>query len=97
MSSTYLTSDDMKMIERLLAESPKDGAYASSEVDTAQARLLIHTFESGLSTEAELRGRLVSDNLTRGVTRTEAQRRIDNDTNGTRRRAKEMKERHQLV
>ncbi|MBS3652358.1 hypothetical protein KEU06_27585 [Pseudaminobacter sp. 19-2017] len=97
MSSTYLTSNDMKMIERLLAEAPKDETYASSEVETAQVRLLIHAFESGISTEAELRGRLVSDNLTRGGTRTEVQRRIDNDTNGTRRRAREMKERHQLV
>jgi len=55
VSSAYLTSDDMKMIERLLAEARKGRPYASSDVETAQARLLIHAFESHMPTEAELR------------------------------------------
>jgi hypothetical protein len=55
MSSTYLTSDDMTMIERLLAEARIDRPYASSDVETAQARLLIRAIVSGTPTEAELR------------------------------------------
>src|SRR5689334_12327185 len=58
MSSTYLTSDNMTTIERLLAEVRETGPERSLEIETAQARLLVHAFEGGMAIESDLRSLL---------------------------------------
>jgi hypothetical protein len=55
MSSTYPTSDDMKMIERLLAEVRETRPERSFDAETSQAHLLIHALEEGTRVESELR------------------------------------------
>lgn len=55
ISSTYLTSDDMKMIERLLAEVRETRPERSFDAETARAHLLIHALGEGTQVESELR------------------------------------------
>ena len=62
MSSTYLTSNDITMIERLLAEVRVAGTHHCADIETAQARLLIYAFEDGMSEESDLR-RLLSGHV----------------------------------
>ncbi|QDC00333.1 hypothetical protein [Mesorhizobium sp. 8] len=110
MSSTYLTNDDMLIIERLLREAQLE---ASDVFETREARLLIHAFEEGTRDENALRillrktvGRKKSwpeaidrwDNEG-GAAATpmkETQRQIDNDTSGKRRRAKNVQDRNDM-
>lgn len=58
MSSSYLTSTDMTMISRLLAEARGTHA-ATDDLETGRARQLVAAFQRGVDTEAELRGLLV--------------------------------------
>ncbi|MCT7375538.1 hypothetical protein [Chelativorans salis] len=58
MSSTHLTSDDLMMIECLLAEVRAAGPEGRFDIETAQARLLIYAFADGISVEADLRSLL---------------------------------------
>jgi hypothetical protein len=58
MSSTYLTSDNMNMIERLLSEVRGSGSIRNFDRETAEARLLIGRVEGGTTSEDELRGAL---------------------------------------
>jgi hypothetical protein len=55
MSSAYPTSDDMKMIERLLAEVRETRPARSFDAETAQPHLLIHALKEGTQVESELR------------------------------------------
>jgi hypothetical protein len=55
MSSTYLTSDNMNLIERLLSEVRGAGPIRNFDRETAAARLLIQRFEQGMTKESELR------------------------------------------
>jgi hypothetical protein len=55
MSSTYLTSDNMNLIERLLSEVRGAGLIRNLDRETAAARLLIQRFEQGMTEESELR------------------------------------------
>lgn len=110
MSSTYLTNDDMLMIERLLREVQLN---ASNLFDTGEARLLIHAVEEGTRDENALRillrktvGRKKSwpeaidrwDNEggASAIPMKETQRQIDNDTSGKRRRAKNVQDRNDM-
>ncbi|WP_146149025.1 hypothetical protein [Pseudaminobacter soli (ex Li et al. 2025)] len=115
MSSNYLTSVEMDMIERLLAEVR--GLHPDRDVtrETATARFLVYDIEKNQTAEAELRKKLTAHldewestgaaiarwdyegGASGRLPRTEAQRRIDNDTDGTRRRAIETKDRNRLV
>jgi hypothetical protein len=134
MSSAYLTSKNMTMIERLLLEIRAVPRNRSQE--TMRARFLIDQFQGGVIAEADLRSVLntreikdsgTSRRLAGGgvVSRTvgalfgsrfsdrhapqiiakkpaprpgrdEAQRRIDNDTDGRHRRENEVKSRHRM-
>lgn len=58
MSSTYLTSADMNLIERLLGEVRERGPVQTLNEVTSAARLLIRRMESGLKSETALRGAL---------------------------------------
>jgi hypothetical protein len=58
MSSTYLTSDNMNLIERLLSEVRGAGLIRNLDRETAAARLLIQRVEQGMTKESELRGAL---------------------------------------
>ena len=58
MFSTYLTSDNMNLIERLLCEVRGSGPNRNSDRETAEARLLIGRVERGATNEDELRGAL---------------------------------------
>jgi len=58
MSSTYLTSDNMNLIERLLSEVRGPGSIRNFDRETAEARLLIGRVEGGTTSEDELRGAL---------------------------------------
>lgn len=58
MSSNFLTSDDMTMIERLLAEVREAAPGPGFDIETAQARLLVHAFEEGMVGESDLRNLL---------------------------------------
>ena len=55
MSSTYLTSSDMQLIERLLAEVRDPGPERDFDQETAEARLLIHAVEEGTREANDLR------------------------------------------
>lgn len=55
MSSTYLTSADMRMIERLLGEDRQPGSGRTPDAEASAARLLVHAVEEGSSDEGELR------------------------------------------
>jgi hypothetical protein len=134
MSSAYLTSKNMTMIERLLLEIRAVPRNRNQE--TMRARFLIDQFQGGVIEEADLRSVLnmreikdsgTSRRLAGGdvVSRTvgalfgsrfldrdapqiivkkpaprpgrdEAQRRIDNDTDGRHRRENEVKSRHRM-
>jgi hypothetical protein len=58
MSSTYLTSDDMNLIERLLSEVRGAGPTPNFDRETAEARFLIKRVEQGTTNEDELRAAL---------------------------------------
>lgn len=58
MSSTYLTSTDMTMIERLLAEVREPGPERSFDRETAAARFLIQHFTPNADAENQLRKKL---------------------------------------
>jgi hypothetical protein len=58
VSSTYLTSADINLIERLLGEVQERGPVQTLNEVTAAARLLIRRMESGLKSETALRGAL---------------------------------------
>lgn len=58
MSSTYLTSDNMNLIERLLSEVRGSGPIRNFDRETAEARLLVGRVEGGTTSEDELRGAL---------------------------------------
>jgi hypothetical protein len=134
MSSAYLTSKNMMMIERLLLEIRAVPRNRSQE--TMRARFLIDQFQGGVIAEADLRSLLnISEIKDRGTSRRlggggvasrtldapfgsgfsdrdepqiiakkpaprpdrdEAQRRIDNDTDGQNRRENEVKSRHRM-
>lgn len=55
MSSTYLTSNDMSKIASLLNDEGVRDPARNAIMETAQARLLIHAFEGGMTCEVELR------------------------------------------
>ncbi|PWJ78348.1 hypothetical protein C7441_11613 [Pseudaminobacter salicylatoxidans] len=109
MSSTYLTSADMSMISRLVAEVRESQTFRNLPRETAAARFLIKQYEENLTAEPELREKLAlylealeitapNDNGASGrLPRTEAKRFIDNDSDGTRRRLTETKRRNQLI
>lgn len=59
MSSTYLTSTDITMIYRLLAEANLEQEVPAA-VEAIRARKLVAAFQRGVDTEVELRG-LLSD------------------------------------
>ena len=134
MSSAYLTSKNMTMIERLLLEFRVVPRNRSQE--TIRSRFLIDQFQGSVTAEADLRLMLKTREIKDGETsrrsaggsvvsqtvgalfgsgfsdrnapqiiakklaprlgRDEAQRRIDNDTDGRRRRENEVKSRHLL-
>jgi hypothetical protein len=58
MSSTYPTSDNMNLIERLLREVRAPRPIRDFDRETAEARLLIKQVEQGTTNEGELRGAL---------------------------------------
>jgi hypothetical protein len=58
MSSTYLTSADMNLIERLLRQVRERGPVQPLNEVTSSARLLVRRMESGLKSETALRGAL---------------------------------------
>jgi hypothetical protein len=64
MSSTYLTSDNMNLIERLLSEVRGSAPMRNLDRETAEARLLVGRVEQGTTNEIELR-----DALSRHVVR----------------------------
>jgi hypothetical protein len=112
MSSTYLTFADTKAIGKILAEV-RPPLTQGSKRETAAARFLTDHFKRAVSTSPrallseyikELDARecaLAQWNDEGGATgkapRTEERRRIDNDTDGTRRRARESAARNQLL
>ena len=52
MSSNYLTSDNMTMIERLLVEVREAGSERSLDIETAQrTRLPVNAIEDGMALE----------------------------------------------
>lgn len=55
MSSGYLTSTDMVMIERLLAEVREPSENRGFDKETARAMMLIGAAEQGVASEHELR------------------------------------------
>lgn len=57
MSSTYLTSDDMNLIERLLGEIGEHGPLRNFDRNAA-ARFLVQSFQRGATSEADLRASL---------------------------------------
>lgn len=79
MSSNFLTSDDMTMIERLLAEVREAGPEPSFDIETAQARLLVHAFEEGTAGEADLRNLLAEHVKRHGILARSHQRRTTED------------------
>lgn len=115
MSSDYLTSNDLNMIERLLGEVREPGNFRGLDRESVAARFLIANFRRSKTAEKDLRTLLAArikaqDATERGLNRwdneggapakrvrTEAQRRIDNDTDGTRRRARGTEQRNQLI
>jgi len=58
MSSTYLTSDDMTLIERLLREIREEGPERNFDRETAAAWFLIQEIEKGSTGEIVLREKL---------------------------------------
>lgn len=55
MSSTYLTSHDMNIIEQLLVEVREPAENRSFDEETAQARMLVRAVERGIHSATELR------------------------------------------
>lgn len=114
MSSTYLTSEDLDMIDRLVAEVRESQPVRNIARETAAARFLVQDFEENQTPEPELRRKLAAyldeqDAMDAALVRwdegdepgrsprSEAQRHIDDDTDGRRRRAIETKNRNQLI
>lgn len=112
MSSTYLTSSHMRAIERLLAEVRPALAH-DTERHTAAARFLAERFEKGseahmraildeyvkgLDSHQDAISRWLNEGGAIGKSpRTEARRKVDNDTSGMRRRDSETAARHRLI
>ncbi|WP_378218390.1 hypothetical protein [Aquamicrobium soli] len=112
MSSSYLTSEDMKAIERILGRV-RPALIPGTDRQTAAARFLVERFPD--DTESGLHNRVRAylhdvdahevafaqwndDGGATGIApRSEARRRIDNDTDGTRRRDRESAARNQLL
>lgn len=112
MSSTYLTHADMRMIERVLGEVPgtpggfeREAAarflisnFERKKTAEADLRLLLAARVKVLDSMTRAISRWENEGGAQGkLPRTEAQRRIDNDTDGTRRRAKETERRNRLI
>jgi hypothetical protein len=112
MSSSYLTSEDLRAIERILA-GVRPSLIPDSDRQTAAARFLVERFPGGpetrlhnlvhaylrdLDVHASALARWNDEGGAIGkAPRTEARRRIDNDTNGVRRRDRESAARHHLI
>jgi hypothetical protein len=112
MSSTYLTSGHLKAIERILAEI-RPSLLQGTDRQTAAARFLIERFDGdseahmraildeyveGLDSHQDALARWTDEGGAIGrAPRTEARRRIDNDTTGLRRRDRATAERHRLI
>lgn len=60
MSSNYLTSENMNMIGRLLAEIRPRSSRPDADRETATARFLVESFQGGTKTIDGLRRRLES-------------------------------------
>lgn len=109
MSSIYLTSADLSMISRLVAEVRASQTFRNLPRETAAARFLIQDHEEHRTAEPELREKLAryldefeikapNDNgASARLPCTQAQRFIDNDSDGTRRRLAETERRNQLI
>jgi hypothetical protein len=112
MSSTYLKSANMTAIEKLLAEV-RPSLIQGSDRQTAAARFLAERFDGeeemhmrtvlaayvkGLDAHNDALARWDDEGGAVGkAPRTEARRRIDNDTIGIRRRDRETAARHRLI
>ncbi|WP_315928889.1 hypothetical protein [Mesorhizobium sp. SP-1A] len=112
MSSTYLKSSDMTAIEKILAEV-RPSLVQGTHRQTVAARFLIGRFDrkaqaymrtilnmyiKELDSHEDALARWSDEGGATGkAPRTEARRRIDNDTDGTRRRALETKLRNRLI
>ncbi|MBN9079687.1 MAG: hypothetical protein J0H84_26085 [Rhizobiales bacterium] len=112
MSSTYLTSANMTAVEKILAEvrpsliqgTGRQAAAARflierfDEESEAHMRAVIEEYVKGLDSHENALARWNDEGGAIGsAPRTEARRRIDNDTAGMRRRDRATAERHRLV
>lgn len=68
MSSGYLTSTDMVIIERLLAEVREPSENRSFEKETARALMLIRAAEQGVTSEHDLRLLLIKHEALHRIT-----------------------------
>ncbi|RRH96013.1 hypothetical protein EH240_23735 [Mesorhizobium tamadayense] len=112
MSSTHLTSEQMTAIEKILADV-RPALINGSRRRTAASRFLAEHFDGvskthlrtilgiyvrRLDSYQDALAQWKSEGGAAGtVPRTEARRRIDNDTNGMRRRDRETAARNQLI
>jgi hypothetical protein len=112
MPSTYLTSAHLRAIERILTEV-HPSLVQGTERQEAAARFLIERFRgesevhmraiveeymSGLDSHEIALAQWNNEGGAIGkFPRTEARRRIDNDTAGVRRRDRDTAERHRLI
>lgn len=112
MSSSYLTSEDMKAIERILG-GVRPALIQGTDRQAAAARFLVErflgepdahlqslvlTYLRDLDAHANAISRWNDDGGATGKSpRSEARRRIDNDTDGMRRRDRESAARNQLL
>jgi len=112
MSSNYLTSEDMKAIQRVLGRV-RPALIPGTDRQTAAARFLVERFpdetESGLynlvraylhdlDAHEDALAQWNDDGGANGIApRSEARRRIDNDTDGMRRRDRESAARNRLL
>lgn len=60
MSSGFLTSNDMNLLQRLLGEVPANGLVDDVESATVLARMLVHAVERGIVSEPVLRTMIAS-------------------------------------
>jgi hypothetical protein len=112
MSSTNLTSAHMTAIEQILAEvrpslirgTPRRTAAARflaerfGEESDAHMRTILGAYVKALDAHDDALARWKDDGgaVGKGL-RTEARRRVDNDTTGMRRRNRETAARHRLI
>lgn len=112
MSSAYLTSSDMTAIEKMLAEVRPPLIQGTGRQKTA-ARFLIGRFRrettahmrtildvyvKGIDSHDDAFARWSNEGGAVGkAPRSEARRRIDTDTDGMRRRDREIAARHRLI